>query len=72
MIPCSTNQPEKTQKRYCIKVCMTYWSKYEVEFIVVDKYTKTAWTIIAVGLFVLSEIDIKDFQLSGSKGHLYA
>ncbi len=71
MIPCSTNQPEKTQKRYCIKVCMTYCNKYEVEIIVVDKYTKKAWTIIAVGLFVLSEIGFKGFQSSGSKGYFY-
>ena len=48
---------------------MTYCNKYEVEIIVVDKYTKTAWAIIAVGLFVLSEISFKAFQSSGSKGY---
>jgi len=47
---------------------MTYCNKYEVEIFVVDKYTKTAWTIIAVGLFVLSEIGFKAFQSSGGKG----
>jgi hypothetical protein len=51
---------------------MTYCNKYEVEIIVVDKYTKKAWTIIAVGLFVRSDIGFKGFQSSGSKGILYA
>jgi hypothetical protein len=51
---------------------MTYCNKYEVEIIVVDKYTKMAWAIISVGLFVLSEIGFKAFQSSGSKGILYA
>ena len=38
---------------------------------IIDKYTKMAWTIIAVGLFVISEIGFKTFQSSGSKGHVY-
>ena len=38
---------------------------------IIDKYTKMAWTIIAVGLFVISEIGFKTFQPSGSKGHAY-
>ena len=38
---------------------------------ITDKYTKTAWTIIAIGLFVISEIGFKTFQSSGSKGHTY-
>ena len=38
---------------------------------IIDKYTKTAWTIIAIGLFVISEIGFKTFQSSGSKGHVY-
>jgi len=38
---------------------------------ITDKYTKTAWTIIAVGLFVISEIGFKTFQSTGSKGHAY-
>ena len=38
---------------------------------IIDKYTKMAWTIIAVGLFVISEIGFKSFQSSGSKGHAY-
>ena len=51
---------------------MTYCNKYEVENIVVDKYTKTAWTIIAVGLFVLSDIGFKAFNQVKAKGILYA
>ena len=38
---------------------------------ITDKYTKTAWTIIAIGLFVISEIGFKTFQSTGSKGHAY-
>ena len=38
---------------------------------ITDKYTKTAWTIIAIGLFVISEIGFQTFQSSGSKGHAY-
>ena len=38
---------------------------------IIDKYTKMAWTIIAVGLFVISEIGFKTFQSSASKGHVY-
>ena len=38
---------------------------------IIDKYTKTVWTIIAIGLFVISEIGFKTFQSSGSKGHVY-
>ena len=38
---------------------------------IIDKYTKTAWTIIAVGLFVISKISFKTFQSIRSKGHAY-
>ena len=38
---------------------------------IIDKYTKTAWTIIAIGLFVISEIGFKTFQSIGSKGNVY-
>ena len=38
---------------------------------IIDNYTKTVWTIIAIGLFVISEIGFKTFQPSGSKGHIY-
>ena len=38
---------------------------------IIDKYTKTAWTIIAIGLFVISEIGFKTFQFGGSKGNDY-
>ncbi len=38
---------------------------------IIDKYTKAAWTIIAIGLFVISEIGFKTFQSSASKGHAY-
>ena len=38
---------------------------------IIDKYTKMAWTIIAVGLFVISEIGFKTFQSIGSKGNIY-
>ena len=38
---------------------------------IIDKYTKTVWTIIAIGLFVISEIGFKTLQSSGSKGHIY-
>ena len=71
MTPYSTNQLEKIQKRNCINVCMTYCNKFEWEIMITDKYTKTAWTIIAIGLFVISEIGFKTFQSSGSKGHAY-
>ena len=37
---------------------------------IIDKYTKTAWAIIAIGLFVISEMGFKTFQPSGSKGHV--
>ena len=29
---------------------------------ITDKYTKTAWTILAIGLFVISEMSFKNFQ----------
>tara|TARA_B110000495_G_scaffold11785_1_gene8465 strand:+ start:117 stop:263 length:147 start_codon:yes stop_codon:yes gene_type:complete len=38
---------------------------------IIDKYTKTAWTILAIALLVFSEIGFKTFQPSGSKGHIY-
>ena len=38
---------------------------------IIDKYTKTAWAIIAVGLFEISEMGFKNFQSCGSKGHAY-
>ncbi|SVE36589.1 uncharacterized protein METZ01_LOCUS489443 [marine metagenome] len=38
---------------------------------IIDKYTKAAWTILAISLFVISEIGFKTFQPSGSKGHMY-
>jgi hypothetical protein len=38
---------------------------------IIDNYTKTAWTIIAIGLFVISEIGFKTFQSIGSKGNVY-
>ena len=50
---------------------MTYCNKFEWEIMIIDKYTKTAWAIIAIGLIVISEIGFKTFQPSGSKGHAY-
>jgi len=38
---------------------------------IIDKYTQTVWAIIAIGLFVVSEISFKTLQPSGSKGHVY-
>jgi len=38
---------------------------------IIDKYTKAAWTILAISLFVISEIGFKTFQPSGSKGCIY-
>jgi hypothetical protein len=38
---------------------------------ITDKYTKKAWTIIAIGLFVISEIGFQTCQPSGSKRHTY-
>ena len=38
---------------------------------IIDKCTKTAWTILAISLFVVSEIGFKIFQPSGNKGHIY-
>ena len=39
---------------------------------IVDKYTKTAWTILAISLFVISEIGFKNYQSSASsKGFIY-
>ena len=38
---------------------------------IIDKYTKAAWTILAISLFVVSEIGFKTFQSSGYKGQIY-
>jgi len=39
---------------------------------IIDKCTKTAWTILAISLFVISEIGFKNYQSSaGSKGFIY-
>ena len=38
---------------------------------IIDKYTKAAWTILAISLFVVSEIGFKNFQPSGYKGQIY-
>ena len=38
---------------------------------IIDKHTKTTWTILAIALLVFSEIGFKTFQSSGSKGHVY-
>ena len=38
---------------------------------IVDKATKTAWTILAISLFVISEISFKAFHPSVSKGFIY-
>ena len=38
---------------------------------IIDKHTKTTWTILAIALLVFSEIGFKTFQPSGSKGHVY-
>ena len=39
---------------------------------IIDKCTKTAWTILAIGLFVISEIGFKNYQSSASsKGFIY-
>jgi hypothetical protein len=38
---------------------------------IIDKYTKTSWTILAIALFVVLEIGFKTFQTSGNKGHIY-
>jgi hypothetical protein len=38
---------------------------------IIDKYTKTSWTILAITLFIVSEIGFKTFQPSGGKGHVY-
>ena len=38
---------------------------------IIDKHTKTAWTILAITLLVFSEIGFKTFQPSGSKGYVY-
>jgi len=39
---------------------------------IIDKHTKITWTILAISLFVVSEIGFKNFQSSGSKGHISA
>ena len=40
--------------------------------VIIDKYTKTAWTILAISLFVISEIGFKNYQSSASnKGFIY-
>jgi hypothetical protein len=38
---------------------------------IIDKHTKITWTILAISLFVVSEIGFKNFQSSRSKGHIY-
>ena len=39
---------------------------------IIDKYTKTAWTILEISLFVISEIGFKNYQSSASnKGFIY-
>ena len=38
---------------------------------IIDKYTKAVFTIIAINLFVISEIGFKTFQPNGSKGCIY-
>jgi len=38
---------------------------------ILDNYTKTAWTILAISLFVISEIGFKNFHPSGSKSSIY-
>jgi|TARA_B110000263_G_scaffold2728_1_gene2315 hypothetical protein len=38
---------------------------------IIDKVTKTAWTLLAISLLVFSEIGLKTFQSSGSKGFIY-
>ena len=38
---------------------------------IIDKYTKTAFTIIAISMFVISEMGFKTFQPSISKGCIY-
>ena len=38
---------------------------------IIDKVTKTAWTILAICLLVISEIGLKTFQPNGSKGFIY-
>ena len=38
---------------------------------IIDKYTKAAWTILAISLFVISEIGFKTFQPSGGKVQIY-
>ena len=44
----------------------------QLTIMIIDKYTKTAWTILAISLFVISEIGFKDYQSSaGSKGFIY-
>ena len=38
---------------------------------ILNKTTKTAWTILAVSLCVISEIGFKNFQPSCIKGPIY-
>jgi len=38
---------------------------------IIDRYTKKAWTIIAISLFVVSEIGFKNFYPSGIKVSTY-
>ena len=54
-----------------MNVYIAYCNKFEWEIMIIDKYTQTVWAIIAIGLFVVSEISFKTFQPSGSKGHVY-
>jgi len=40
--------------------------------VIIDKYSKTAWTILAISLFVISEIGFKNYQPGASnKGFIY-
>ena len=36
-----------------------------------DNYTKTAWTILAISLSVISEIGFKNFHPTGGKVSIY-
>ena len=38
---------------------------------IIDAYTKTTFTIIAIALFVISEVGFKTFQPSASQGSIY-
>jgi hypothetical protein len=38
---------------------------------IIDNYTKAAWTILAISLFVISEIGFKNFHPTGGKSSIY-